>query len=445
MEQERDLQVIFIKDLLFAALYQWRRILIAALVFAILLAGVAAVFQWKNTSPAQPEQLQTEEDAYQKQKLLLETKRDHILKLMDSQQTYNATSPLMLLDPCSVYKATVQLVVQTDYQILPGMTYQNPDNTDAILQAYAVHLKGEDILQSAAETLKLDTKHLSELILVEQKSGSIRSLAITVYFYNAEGAEQILSAVTNCVLAAKPQIEQAVGAHSINTVSSGVSEQIDLTLADKQTAAITRVDTLKKSLADIETQLSALQAPVFSGNGFSFKTILIFSVIGAILGAGLTACIVWVRHIAGTKVYSARTLKNRTGMRILACVPTADKQNPIDRWLNKLEGRSLDENQAVLAAAAIRNYCLSGKKVLITCDRDCTSPAFTDAMEKAGVQAIFAGSLMQDAAAVEALPGCDAVVLLAKCGCTANDTIERSMELIADQDKQLLGCVLLGG
>ena len=445
MEQERDLQVIFIKDLLFAALYQWRRILIAALVFALLLAGMATVFQWKNASPTQPEQLQTEEEAYQKQKLLLETKRAHILKLIDSQQTYNATSALMLLDPCSVYKATVQLMVQTDYQILPGMTYQNPDNTDAILQAYAVYLKGEDILQSAAEALDLNTKHLSELISVEQKSGSIRSLAITIFFYSAEGAEQILNAVTNCVQTAKPQIEQAVGAHSINTISSGVSEQIDLTIADKQTTATTRVDTLKKSLADVDAQLSALQAPVFSGNNLSSKAILILSVIGGILGAGLTACIAWVRHIAGTKVYSARTLRNRTGIRILSCIPAPGKQNPIDRWLNKLEGRNLDENQAVLAAVTIRNHCLPGKKVLIACDRDCTYPAFADAIEKAGVQAVFSGSLIRDAAALEALPDCDAVVLLAKCGCTTNDDIERSIELIADHGKQMLGCVLLGG
>lgn len=446
MEQEKDLQVIFIKDLLFAALYQWRRILAAALVFAVILGGAALVSQSNSVSaPSSEETRQAAEKAYEEQKLLLEEKCDQTQKLIDSQEAYNTQSPVMLLDPYGVYIATAELTVQTDYQILPGMTYQNPDNTNAILHAYVTLLNSNQTFQSLADAMDLNAKYLTELITLSNGGSSTRTLSITVTYHSTQGAEQILDILTDCAQAAESQIDQTMGEHSLNIVAGGVSQRIDLSIADKQTAAINRLGTLQTTLADLQAQQEALQVPALSGSGISVKKIVLFCIVGAVLGAGLVACIAWVAHIAGTKVYSARTLKNRTGVRILACVPAEGKVHPIDRWLRRLEGRSLDEGQTALAVAAIRNYCLTGKKVLVATGNGCTDRTVPEALEKAGIQAVVCSSLTQDAAAVEALPGCDAVVLLEKCGCSRHADVEHSMELVADQGKQVLGCILLNG
>lgn len=73
MGQERDTRMVYIKDLLFVALYQWRKILLVSLVFAVVLAGVAGAMEWKSFSAAQGKTIdQATLDAYAEEKEILQ-------------------------------------------------------------------------------------------------------------------------------------------------------------------------------------------------------------------------------------------------------------------------------------------------------------------------------------------------------------------------------------
>lgn len=105
MEKERNDQVIFVKDLLFAALYQWRWIIAAALVFAIILGGAVGFSQFKNASnTASAEAVQAAMDSYENEKLLLEKKVEDAQKMVESQEEYNLESAVMALDPYGPYQ-----------------------------------------------------------------------------------------------------------------------------------------------------------------------------------------------------------------------------------------------------------------------------------------------------------------------------------------------------
>ena len=52
-------------------------------------------------------------------------------------QEYAENSVWNNLDPYNVWVAQADLYVTTNYQIQPGMAYQNPDRTDSVLSAYA--------------------------------------------------------------------------------------------------------------------------------------------------------------------------------------------------------------------------------------------------------------------------------------------------------------------
>lgn len=446
MGHERDEQVIFVKDLLFAALYQWRRILIAALAFAVLIGGIVGISQWRSASASPSEELVQEELAkYETQKLLLEKAVADAENLVESQEQYNTNSAIMALDPYNIYKATIELTVQTDYQILPEMSYQNPDYTGAFLHAYAVYLGGDQIIQTAAQAMNTENKYMRELITFTDGGSETRSLSISIIYTSAEGAQKILDIFLGSLGQAKEQICQSIGEHSVNVIASSVDECIDLTITEKQAAAQTRLEDLRVSLEDAQAQLSALQAPVF-GTTASIRKALIFFILGGIAGAGLIACAAWFTHIAGGKVYSARTLTNKTGLRILGCVPGKEHRNPVDRWLRKLEGRCLCKEQLSVVAAAVRSYCKDTKQLLIV--GDC-SPSdqelIAQAIQFSGVQVRVCGSLLRSAEAHDALRECDTVLLVEKCGCSRYHNVQQTIERISDQSKQLIGCILLEG
>lgn len=442
MEKERIDQVVFIKDLLFAALYQWRRIIAVALIFAVMLGGIVGVAQWKSTADvASDEVIQAAIKDYENQKLLLDKVVEDAQRKVDSQEEYSMESTLMALDPYGIYRATVELTVLSDKEI----QYETADNAPAILHAYSVYLSSDQVISEIAEEMNMKPKYLTELILMENGGSETKSLSITVHYPTAEGAQTILDALMSALAQAKLEITENLGAHKSSIVASSVDERIDLTIIEKQEEAAQRLEKLQTALVDAQSQRSALNAPSF-GTSASIRKVVLFAIIGAILGAGIVACCAWVGHIASNKVYSARVLKNKTGLRVLGCVPSSKKKNAIDRWLRKLEGRALREDSLAIAVATAKNYCDNGESLLVAgcCDQEELTLIALE-LTKLGIQATAGGCLLQSAAALEQLPLCDKVLLVEKCGCSKYGNILLAAERIADQNKPLIGCILFEG
>ena len=55
---------------------------------------------------------------------------------IDNAQEYIDKSVRQKLDPYNVYTSETRFYITTDYKIMPGMDYQNPDYTSAVLSAY---------------------------------------------------------------------------------------------------------------------------------------------------------------------------------------------------------------------------------------------------------------------------------------------------------------------
>ena len=431
MENKND-QVIFVKDLVFAILYKWRLVVAAALVFALLLGGFGAFRFW---TAASAEKATENAVSAEIEREALEKALEEAQTLVESQEEYNRNSTIMHIDPYNIFKATVQLTVLTNDNIL----HEAADTTSAVLQAYAAHLNSDKVINAIAQKMNMESKYLSELITISNSGNTTKSLNISVIYPDKTGAETILNMLKTEVDNANADITAKMGEHSYSCATS-IDERVDLSIIDRQNDAIKRQENLLLSLANAEKELEALGSPI------SIKEIVILAVIGAILGAGMAAAWACFKHIVCNKVYSARVLKNRTDLRILGCVPADNKKNPIDKWLRKLEGRSQGEEQLAVAAATVKNYCADAKTVLIT--GDCAQADMTplaEALKNLGVNATVGGSLLRDPAALEKLPGCDCVLLIEKCGCSEYANILLSAERIADQNKPLLGCVLLEG
>lgn len=216
-------------------------------------------------------------------------------------------------------------------------------------------------------------------------------------------------------------------------------------IADKQTDAAKQLSTLQKNVTTATEARDELVAPTASVPVMSKKKAVIVAFIGAVIGAFFVVGMAWFKHISGSALYSARTLKNKTGIKILGCLPDDSKKNAIDRWFRKLEGRSLDDKHLPIVAATVNN-CFSGKKLLIVGQgAESDMETIAASLKKFDIQTVIGGNLPQRADTLEELPTCDAVLLVERCGVSHYANIDKTCERISDQDKPLIGCVVFGG
>ena len=173
---------------------------------------------------------------------------------------------------------------------------------------------------------------------------------------------------------------------------------------------------------------------------------IIFAVLGAIAGAAVVVGIAWVRHLAGSKVYSARTFKNRTELTVFTCIPSDKKRRGIDRFLRRKEGRQLEKAQASIAAATVSTYCGNNNRLMLA--GNCDTQAWTSLvkeLETAGLQVYCAGSLLENAEAIRQLPNYENILLVEQCDVSSYTNITKTICVTRELGRQLIGCVLIDG
>ena len=453
MQTNHDEQVIYLKDLLFSALYRWKRILVWGLVLAVLLGVLKGISAYRDAKDAQaklndPARQAVEMDSYEAEKAALESQLSTLQENIQRQTAYLEESILMQLDPYAFYEVSLSVYVDTGYQILPGMAYQNPDLTHAIISSYVTVLTGENTTKAIANKMGIETVYLLELITTGTSDGT-NTLQIHAKYPDQEGAEKLLNLLLQQLTQIQTDISQTVQTHELRIIQQYVRKVSDTSLMDMQTRQEQTLMDLYDSIDVAEGKLEALVPPQVQpvGMGSVVKATVLFAIVGGVLGVSLAILTAWIGHICSSKVYSARTLRSRTNVKVLGCVNTAGEQDSITAKLRALEGRSLSDSaqQAQLIAANVRNLCHEGKHLLVA--GSANGAAVTDALRQAmpGMQITECGSLLHNIAAVEALGKCDNVLLVEKCGVSRYADIDQTLSMIADNRKKLLGCVLLDG
>ena len=162
------------------------------------------------------------------------------------------------------------------------------------------------------------------------------------------------------------------------------------------------------------------------------------------LGFCLVAGIAFVGHLASGKVYSARVLKDQTGLGILGCLP-GKKRNAIDRWLRKLEGRA--QNDAAQAVAV--NICNRTKDtqqlLLLGAYEESSLQPLVKALEDLGKVCTVCADPAQSAQSMNAIDQCQIAILVETCGLSTYENVIWEKTTIEQYSKLLLGCVVIDG
>lgn len=463
-------QEIDLKDLMFAILRKWRTVLVVAVVLAAALGAGKALQAFRAS---QDVETQTEaKDAYERKldsyttaKESGEREIENINVDIEAQQTYMDESVLMKMSPYDVCEASADLFIKTDYQVMPGMVYQNADYTDSILQAYQSAVTSAALQENVAKTVSLEPQYLKELISV--KRGSFTSgtaadgtagyarytnlLTIKVRYSDKEKAQEILDAILSNVTGLQEQIAATIGPHTVSIVNQAVGSTVDTDLAKQQKDARDQLTDLQQSLSDKEAALKDLKEPSAPSLGKSavVKAGVKYAVLGGVLGVFVVAFCISAVFVMSDKVYAAKDIRRRYGLDLLGTVAVDGKKNGgIDAWLARLEGRKVcadSEQNGALLAANMQNYAGDRKKLLVTgLVEESQLKQVVEMVQKQlkGYELTIGANMLECAETLKKLPECEGVVLVEQSGVSGYSEMTQEIDKIKSMDKAIVGCVV---
>ena len=480
-EQEEEIDLV---SLLFTVLRKYRQMLAVALACAVIFGAVAGIQTTSNgavSADAQEEydaamteyrQQKADYDAAVRQYKLDTTSNEQAQadtqKALEDAQTYAAHSMLSNLDAHNVWTARADLYIKTNYQIMPGSVYQNPDNTSAVVQAYANLLVNGDAMDKAADALKLQARFLREVVTAEpvQNANGTYSglLTLRVNAADQNSAEKILNELLGHLDEVQASISAAIGSHTVATVAQSCSCIVSTDLlaqqqaqSDNIAALQTQMQTLQaareqldETYADTQANWATVSEPVLRPALLS--SIVKFALIGFVVGVFVVAGIVCVQFLAADRVYSAKELKRSCGLPILGALASEKSKTAqkLDAAFNRAEGRpngSTDAEMLCLMAETIRSRAPQARRVLVTGDlpaEQLTALAAalqaTDALRSVTVTA--AESILKAAATVQQVNLADSIVLAADCACSRYAAVNDQNEQIHRLGKSVLGCIV---
>ena len=447
-EQEIDL-----KDLMFAVLKKWRIVILFAFISALLLGGYKGFSTYKASTDSKA--VEENNKKYQEEFLVYEESKEKIDSEISNletdiarQEEYLEESLWLKLNPYDICEARADLYITTGYQIMPEMKYQNVDYTDTILQVYHSLLTSNQVMEELAEKAGTEQRYLNELVSI---SKSDRILTINVKYSGKDRAEEILEDILATLDSLRVQVASSIGEHDIRIVNQGTSSRVDLAHVDKKEEQEKKLTDLKASLEAKKEELNNLIKP--EQTKFDMKIVvkssIKFALIGGILGIFIVAFVVFVMFVSGNKVYSSKELKNRYKVKILGNLPSKAFTNPIDRWINKLEGRIFEEDENAsnqLMATNVANYLKDTRKLLIisSIGEEWTSK-ITSILEKEliGIAVESGGNLLKNANALKNLSEFDGVILVEQCQKSKYEDIQLEMEKVNDLQKNVIGFVVI--
>lgn len=429
MEKGQTERTIYLKDLLFAALYRWKWIIAAMLVFGVLLGALELL---QGSSVATLNALTLTPENQSKIEDLQDTVK-YASVVVEKQEKYLQESALMQLDPYNVY------TVGKYYHIaLPEAMPEMDAQVEAIAKYYmAMTTSTGPAVQQLAQEMAVPEWVVRELITVKMDAG----LQVFARSNTPEEAQRIAAAACADIEALAQTINEA-SPHSLSGKDFSKGPMLEDSVFDAQYSARQKLTTHRNSILSAETELKRLLPLELETSG---KKVVLFAAVGAVLGACLAAGVVWVGHLGRGRVYSARTLKDHTGVQLLGCVCGRRKYDRLTRWLRKLEGRATCEKTDAVALN-LANRCQQVKKLMLMgnyCPDD--MEALVAALTEKGITCVVCGNPEETAQVFEALPECDGAVLVETCGSSQYEKVIWETEILRDYNKTLLGCILIGG
>lgn len=456
-------ETITMTEILARIVRSWKKIGCVALVVAVLLGGFQGyrmVSQAKspNYSPEAIEaRYQTALEEYELQKKNLETNLTTQEEALAAKKEYAQDSILMAIDPYNEYVTSIVLAFTniSGEGAVQGASQYQQTGADYLVQTirsqYVVLWQSIDL----AKDLKIEQyeqvqeKYLSEVVSVTNLDGGL--LSIRAVGNTANETEQLASAVYQYFMDHQATIAQSSYAHNISVVSQSTKNLVDDSLVTKHQTLETEIQSLEDTIESLNTQLDELVEPQKEA-GFStstiIKSVLKYTVLGAVLGIVLACFWICCLCVFGSRISSSRQAEQLYHMLFLGSLKIP--HNVMERFsaslANERVWRNKDQAVAYLSQQVKAQYPQGGD-ILVLSTLSSKQAKGVEALESALTSSGYTVSAVLDAThnpdSVQAIHKSNAVILAESLDATRMWEMRDLTSQVRSADKQLLGFVML--
>lgn len=443
---------ISLRDLFWSVTAKWRQIVCLTLLITLLFAGYKGVSSYSSLSDpatvhAIEESNESAQKAYESNKSVLESRIDTVSQLIDQENEYEQNSLLFSIDPYNVSVSEKTYYIDTDYTILPGSSFQNPNYSVQVVNAYKAVINSIAIEPILGQKTS-DKRDIFLTVTVDPEHGlfSVRTIGA-----DPDQAVRIMEEADKAIQSAAQSIRSDVHDHQISCIAEtqyqAVSEELYQLHEDHQS----RLKSLTKGLADAVAEYESLKVPQLEPitTRISIKGIVKFAIFGFVIGAVLSVLLYAVPFILRNAVASPDDMARRYNAATLGMFTDGRKANRIDRSIASHRGL-VDlpaEKAAALSAANIRQVAGDNRKILLAGDVKKESIAELSrhlSPQLEGFELLCGGNICEDPDSVCALSACDALILVEELGVSRHDTIVREADKAFRLGKPVLGFILNG-
>ena len=312
----RDTMEVKTKDLFLSVLLRWKKVLLIALIFALLLSGYVVLNGVKklgdNASILETQaEYQRLLDDYERNRAQAEKKIEDIETELDRQGKYRDTSVMLLVNPYAVHVERISYFVDTDYEIVPSQYYQNPDYTNTLTNAYTQEIDGMDfdeVVIKASGDSSLNTHNPVNgnnlrlvTTMVKDESGIF---TVTIYGDSSERVDVIKEAITEQIESRKADFDKMIGTHNLEVVSETSTVSVVKDFVMLRDAFNSNYDKASADLEVAKTNLDNLEEP--KDSTISMRNIIEravkYFILGFIVGLAIAVLLVAGYLVQGEKL-----------------------------------------------------------------------------------------------------------------------------------------------
>lgn len=468
-------------DLMFYLLRQWKTLLLAIVIGAILGVGIYTI---KKPDPV-PEVDELTEEELAPAEERYEVTPDEVAnmelayqyrRLYKNQLEYNQKSIIMQLDPNAIYTGELKYYISAGYDTgLISILYQNVLSDKNLLadlkeaadldceEPYMKELVSCSINQDGESTININNM----LEALSESANNVNRSAVityTVISTSETSCDQMLEVIRERVNALSQECAETYDHYSSQEVNDAVRLVTNNDYLNKQKANIDQLNTYLSNVQRLENAFSedakAYYNEVYLAREIEeddeeiipldtdLETFSENPVKWVIIGIFLL-CVCWggfylLRYLFDRHVKSAEELQKRYSLHILGRLETGDKlEKGINRWLSDLQRKSKGSPDTLdYITAAIQ--ALDAKKLLLCIEQGCGQLTKVSEAVQSACNDVQVGNMVHlDKMALEVAKGMDGVILTAVVGHTDQKEIRRELDVCRLQGIPVFGVIVV--
>lgn len=453
--------------LLFKAFQKWRSLLIVAVVAAVAVGGTKLAINIQGL--IDPEEVEKKTTQHRDLLGLYEAEGEALeRRLADNQRNlvlqidYNEKSMLMKVDPRNEWVGSVNLYIDTGYQILPGTSIQPENPAYKITYAYNDYYSSEfytDVMGKLTFDIG-ELKYLKE-VLGASVDANRQSISIGATADTKEHCDEMIRLATEAFQSRYDFVKASLGDHTLTSSTPVSYAQINASREQYQVDQEAREKILTENIYSIneeyrewEKKEDDLKLPIIDW-GHAIRNGIKWMLLAGVLGGFVGVAVLFVKYMFSGRIKSAEDLGR--GMFVLAELPVrGQKKSKIDRLVYRIFGVAVKESEydgRVEAMALSLDKMLKGRgleKGTIAFVGDVRENAVRALVKQVGqmlpdaYKAVAAGNITLEPAAAKAAYDADAIVLVAEQDVTMKKAYEQICGKLEACKLKVMGAVLFG-